>query len=117
MDKDLGTFIVESQGKPLKINQIIIDGIQNTNNEFLEVITKPLLEAKTLGDIIVGSRNVGSQLKNLGIFKDVSISFEADSDSAPDTVDVIYKVTELPRLFARTGADFGNSDSNLVFLF
>jgi outer membrane protein insertion porin family len=114
MEKDIGTLIVDSQSKPIKINAIKIEGIVHTKHEFLEEITKPLLEAKTLGDVIIGSRNIGNQLQKLGIFKDISITFDADPTTAKDFVDVVYKVEEAPRLFAKTGADFGNNDSSMV---
>jgi outer membrane protein insertion porin family len=114
MESDIGTFIVESQMKPLRINAIRVEGIVNTSNEFLETITAPLLAARTLGEVIVGSRNIGHQMKRLGIFKNVSVTFDADPASARDFVDVVYQVEEVPRLFAKTGADFGNNDSSMV---
>jgi outer membrane protein insertion porin family len=114
MGIDIGAFIVESQSKPLKINAIKVEGVVNTSHEFLESITAPLLTASTLGEVIVGSRNIGNQMQRLGIFKDVSITFDADPSSAKDFVDVVYKVEEVPRLYAKTGADFGNSDSSMV---
>ena len=107
--------LVENQSKPISIQSISVDGIKVTNHEFLKQITAPLLKAKNLGDAIIGARNVAHQMNRLDIFKQTDVVFKhSDSLDVIHGLDVVFSVEEAPRLYARTGVDFGNNDSNMV---
>ncbi|KAJ3276544.1 hypothetical protein HDV01_004077 [Terramyces sp. JEL0728] len=110
---DFAGLIIDSQAKSVRINQVRVEGLVHTKHEFVQEITEPLIEAKTLGDVIIGTRNVATQLRELGIFKEVSITLDANPNSESDCVDVVYTVTERPRIDARTGADFGYDEGSL----
>ena len=110
---DPSSVIVTNQSKPISIAQVSVVGSATTSHSVLSHITRPLLHAATLGDCIIGSRNVAAQLKRLDIFKSVDVSIEQAESSA---VNIIFTVEEAPRLFARTGVDFGSQDGNMVCL-
>ncbi|KAI8901917.1 surface antigen-domain-containing protein [Globomyces pollinis-pini] len=110
--QDPSVFIINEQHRKMLVNAIKVEGIVHTNNEFLELVTTPLLEARTLGDVIIGSRSIGDKLQRLGIFKSVEITLDANPYSK-DSVDVIYKVVEAPRLYGNTGADFGSYEGRM----
>jgi hypothetical protein len=113
---DVGKLIFDSNDKQISVNLVKVEGVVHTNYDFLEYICKDLLLAQTVGDVIIGSRNVGNQLKRLGIFSEVAIVIDTSPDNE-NSLDIIYNVVEAPRIFARTGAEFGNDDSNVVILF
>ncbi|KAI8911110.1 surface antigen-domain-containing protein [Gorgonomyces haynaldii] len=100
--------------KSVRVNAVKIHGIVHTDHEFLTQITAPLLKAKTLDELLVGSRNVANVLGKLDIFETVQVELDSPN-SQQDSVDVVYRVKERKRLFARTGAEFGNHDGNLNF--
>ncbi|KAJ3315448.1 hypothetical protein HDV04_002990 [Boothiomyces sp. JEL0838] len=110
---DFAGLIIDSQAKSIRINQIKVEGLVHTKHEFIQAITEPLIEANTLGDVIIGTRNVATQLRGLGIFKEVSITLDANPNTEPDCVDVVYTVVERPRIDARTGADFGYNEGSM----
>lgn len=106
-------LIINNQGKIIKVSQVKVEGISKTNDQFLLEITKPLLEATTLGEAIVGSRNIAHRLQKFDIFKNVQVGLEADPNVA-DGLIVVFNATEAPRLYAHTGADFGSHEGSMV---
>ncbi|KAI8922700.1 surface antigen-domain-containing protein [Entophlyctis helioformis] len=105
-------LIVESRNRKLAVQSVKVHGVVHTNHELLERVTKPLLAAQTLGDVIVGSRNIADQLRRFDIFKNVSIVLDSPP-GAQDLVDVVFRVEESKRLFAQTGASFGANDGSM----
>ena len=110
---DVGRLIVDNIQKDVTVGRVLIEGIKHTNFEFLNELTRDLLNAKNVGDVIIGSRNVGAKLKKLQIFKSVEVEVRADPNYN-NTVEIVYKVEESPRIYASTGADFGASDASMV---
>ena len=113
---DYAKLVVDNIRKEIKVSKVKIEGVVHTNFEFLELITRDLLQAKNVGDVIIGSRNIGAKLKKLGIFKSVEIELKANPER-DNVLDIVYIVEESPRIYASTGADFGASDTNMVKLF
>ena len=110
---DFSKLIVESQAKPFTVTSVQVKGATYTNDSLFETLTRPLFEAKTLGDVIIGTRNVGDQLKRLDIFDQVSITLDSLPGSS-EFVNVIYHVQEKKRLFAQTGLSAGNYQGSAV---
>jgi outer membrane protein assembly factor BamA len=107
--------IIQNQEKPISVREIKVEGISTTNDRFLKAATKELLEAESVGDVIIGSRNVANRFKKMDMFKDVSVSIEGVPDDKNGTAcNIVFKVVEAPRLYAHTGADFGSHDGNMV---
>jgi outer membrane protein insertion porin family len=103
-------LIQKHQDAKFSVSTCKVKGVQYTSHEFLATITKPILAASTLREIIAGSQNIGLQLSKLGIFESVDILLDYASN---DSVDVIYQVKESSRLYARTGVDFEQESSLL----
>jgi outer membrane protein insertion porin family len=110
---DVASLIVESSSKPVQVNLVKVEGVVHTSYDFLDFIVRDLLSARSVGELVVGSRNVGSQLRRLGIFKDVGVSINA-TPGKENSVDVVYKVVESPRVYAKQGATFGQQDAKMV---
>ena len=107
--------IINNQAKPITVREIKVEGILHTNDRFLKAVTKSLLGAETLGDVIIGSRNVANRFKKMDVFKDIAISIEGVPDDTDETAcNIVFKVVEAPRLYAHTGADFGSHDGSMV---
>nr|KAJ3415242.1 hypothetical protein HK105_001569 [Polyrhizophydium stewartii] len=113
---DLSSLIIESQRRKFTVNSVKVQGVVHTSHALLEKVTRPLLAAENLGDLIVGSRNVADHLRRLDVFKNVAIVLDSPPGSA-DLVNVIFRVEEAQRLFARTGADFGANDGSMNLSF
>lgn len=111
---DVGQLIVANLQREIAVGKVRVEGIAHTNFEFLDLVTRDLLDAKNVGDVIIGSRNIGAKLLKFGVFKNVEIELKADPE-VPGVVDIIYHVEESPRIYASTGADFGATDASMVF--
>lgn len=109
--KKFEEIVMENQQQSVTIDEIKVEGIKFTNHGFVETLTRPLLNATTLQDAIVGSRNIANQLKRLEIAKDVKVSLDTSED---DKLKVTFVMEEAPRLFAQTGVDFGSYDGSMV---
>lgn len=84
-------LIMKNADKPFMVNSIRIEGLKNTSHEFLHSVTWPLMEAKTLRDIIVGSQNIALKLGKFGIFKSIDVSLDSPTNSK-GAIDVICKI-------------------------
>ena len=113
---DPNDLISENQSKKIKVKEIKVEGVRNVNDRFLYAVTKPLLDAETLGDAIIGSRNIAARFKKMDDFKDIKISIENASDEEESNCNctIVFKVQEAPRFYAHTGADFGSHDGSMV---
>ncbi|KAH6564512.1 hypothetical protein BASA50_001473 [Batrachochytrium salamandrivorans] len=109
---DLSQLIIDSRNRKFAIKSVRVEGAVHTSDALLERITTPLLHAATLGDVVVGTRNVGDHLRRMGIFKTVGIVLDSPP-GVDDAVNVVFQVEEAQRLFARTGADFGANDGSM----
>jgi outer membrane protein insertion porin family len=109
-------LILKNASKPFTVNSVRIEGLVHTNHAFLQQITWPLLEAKTLAEVMIGSRNIADKLSAFGIFKSVNVLLDSPDKGKTGVkkVDVIYTVVESPRLFAKTGVDVGSTEGSMV---
>ena len=104
---------MKAKDSPCVVNAVRVEGIQHTSQGLLDKATQPLLRAATLTDVVIGSRNVASQLQQLDIFDSVEVILDSPAQASPSAftlVDVVYRVKEGKRLKARTGASFSGNE-------
>lgn len=107
------SLVLNNIERKITVHEININGADHTNHSFLELITKELLQAKTLGEAIIGSRNVADQMKRLDIFREIKVVFDVSPESE-DLMNITFNVSEAPRVFAYTGVDFGSYEGCMV---
>ncbi|CDS13179.1 hypothetical protein LRAMOSA05357 [Lichtheimia ramosa] len=99
------------------INAVTFLGAKATRRSFLEQIVEPVLEGKTVADVINRSQEAAQQLQRFQIFDDVQLFLDRASDSdplaAPGSINVIYRLKERSRLFIKTGTEIGNNEGSM----
>lgn len=102
------------------INAVTFLGAKTTRRSFLEKIVEPVLEGKTVADVINRSQETAHQLQRFQIFDDVQLLLDRASDTdplaAPGSINVIYRLKERSRLFIKTGTEIGNNEGSMVKL-
>ncbi|KAI8082793.1 surface antigen-domain-containing protein [Halteromyces radiatus] len=99
------------------VNAVSIHGTRYTRPTFLETVSTPILEAKTIADVVNLSQDIAEKLMRFDIFEDVQVLLDhaADTDplAAPDSINVVYNVKEKSRFFIKTGTEIGNNEGNM----
>lgn len=74
----------------------------------------PVLEAKTLNDLLTSIRRTAYRLEQLETFQDVQVSLDTSKDpfASPESIDVHVFVKEAPKARAKTGTELGNSEGS-----
>jgi hypothetical protein len=80
--------ILKNFQKKFVVNTVRVEGVVNTDHRFLESVTWPLLEAKTLQEIVIGSKNIADKLRQFGIFKSIDVTLDSPK-GMKGSVDVI----------------------------
>ena len=100
------------------MNAITILGTKATRSGFLTTVTEPVLESKTVADVVNQSQTIAEQLIRLDIFDDVQVLLDRATDTdplaAPGSINVVYRVKEKSRVFLKTGTEIGNNEGNMV---
>jgi outer membrane protein insertion porin family len=71
--------VLSSLDKPFTVNSVRITGLNHTRSDLFEPLLKPLMDAKSLGDILAHTQYLTARLERLDIFKNMSV----DLDSPP----------------------------------
>ncbi|KAI8621601.1 surface antigen-domain-containing protein [Chytriomyces sp. MP71] len=118
---------------PVRIASVRFEGVAHTDAQLLGVysrrllaatspfyrVVQPLAEADVtgrdrhilpFGQVAMLAHESADRLFRLGIFKHVDV--ELDSQTKGE-VDVVFKVQEVSRLFARTGTELGNNEGSM----
>lgn len=102
----------------MHVSSVRIDGVCHTSHDLLASITAPLLAQHSLPAIADSSARIVRHLQLLGIFKAVSVVLDTpDAESSQNLINVVFTVVEAPRLYAKTGVDFGSTEGSMVFVF
>ncbi|KAJ3253929.1 hypothetical protein HDU77_004319 [Chytriomyces hyalinus] len=100
--------------RPVRISSVRFEGIKNTSEQLLAVYSAPLLDTPSkmpFGHAAMLAHSQADTLFRLGIFKHVDV--ELDSQRVGD-VDVVFKVAEVSRLYAKTGTELGNNEGSMT---
>ncbi|KAJ3059737.1 hypothetical protein HDU98_004219, partial [Podochytrium sp. JEL0797] len=98
---------------PVTVSSVRFEGIGATRSSLLSKFSSALLalpEDAAFGTVAATAHSQAERLFALGIFKHVDV--EIDSVSLKQ-VDVVFKVKEKPRLYAKTGTEVGNADASM----
>ncbi|KAI8825718.1 surface antigen-domain-containing protein [Fimicolochytrium jonesii] len=100
----------------MRVNSIRLEGIEHTKRSVVEPLVRPILESQNLGDVLSESREACHRISRLGVFRTVGVTLDTADPGLyglvdDEAVDVVLNVTEAPRFYARTGADFSNYDT------
>ncbi|KAI7872710.1 surface antigen-domain-containing protein, partial [Spinellus fusiger] len=102
---------------PTHVNAVGVFGSARTRSGFLETATAPVLQSKTVADVINTSQTVAEQLMRLDIYEHVQVVLEnaADNDvlAVPNSINVMYHTKEKSRLCIKTGTQIGNNEGNM----
>ena len=93
----------------VKVTRVDIEGVDRTSPELLKETVKSLLECKTYGDLVLGTKLVHKNLKTLGCFKNVDIFLDSEVKGKTEDIRVTVTVVEMNRV----GLDIQPVTSNL----
>ncbi|KAJ3113261.1 Phosphomannomutase [Phlyctochytrium bullatum] len=113
---DFVQVVEASRDRPFHVNAVRIEGAKASSTQLFQKSIGPILNAKTLGDILNASQYAAQRLSRLGVFKDIRIKLDTAEDSDGRDLDVILEVDELPRIFARTSTSVGTNEGDVVDL-
>ncbi|KAI9498481.1 surface antigen-domain-containing protein [Zychaea mexicana] len=104
-------------GSPAHVNAVTILGAKATRPGFLTTVTQPVIDSKTVADVVNQSQAIAEQLIRLDIFEDVQVLLDRATDTdplaAPGSINVLYQVKEKSRVFLKTGTEIGNNEGNM----
>ncbi|KAI9262383.1 surface antigen-domain-containing protein [Phascolomyces articulosus] len=113
----LFSVLSATAGSSAHVNAVTILGTKATRYGFLSTVTEPVLESKTVADVVNQSQTIAEQLIRLDIFDDVQVLLDRASDTdplaAPGSINVVYRVKEKSRVFLKTGTEIGNNEGNM----
>ncbi|KAI8142254.1 surface antigen-domain-containing protein [Fennellomyces sp. T-0311] len=113
----LFSLLNATAASPAHVNAVTILGTKATRSGFLQTVTEPVLDSKTVADVVNQSQEIAEQLLRLDIFDNVQILLDRATDTdplaAPGSVNVVYKVKEKSRVFLKTGTEIGNNEGNM----
>ncbi|KAI9319661.1 surface antigen-domain-containing protein [Dichotomocladium elegans] len=110
-------LLQSTAGSAAHVNAVFLLGTHATRPGFLENITTPVLNAKTIAEVVNRSQTVAEQLQRLDIFDHVQVVLDRATDmdplAAPGSINVLYRIKEKSRLFIKTGTEIGNNEGNM----
>lgn len=115
----LNQLLGENAASPCKIAEISVLGTKNTRAGFLKHILSSTIEQEkkcsgSLAEALARLARTGNQLSKLGIYESVSIEISRSkySQKTDNDIAACIHVKERPRIWARTGTDFGNQEGS-----
>ncbi|KAJ1993435.1 hypothetical protein H4R33_000690 [Dimargaris cristalligena] len=103
-----------SEGIPLRINSIQVEGALRTRESVVRQVLAPALAAQTFESVTQAVHQACCRLEQLEIMQDFQVTMDLASGplAADHSVDVIIKAKEKGRFWARTGTELGNSEGS-----
>ena len=102
---------------PLKVTNVHLDGVQNTQSDLLKGIVKKLFAISTFGELASECKAVHRELKTSGCFSKVDLLIEhSEEETVNDVlaVDVVVEVEELNKVTVHIDPVFSKLDEFLA---
>ena len=100
------------QQVPLQVNRVQVSGLNRTKNDIVVAQVRDILGATSLQNLLVESLQAVERLKQLKVFKFVSVVFDTDQDSKG--VQVVFYVKERSVFSLTVGATAGTQSGDAV---